>query len=162
MSDPSTNAPHPVGIRRGDDGQIEIEWSDGEVRRHTARGLRDACPCATCRERRAAPAEPALLPVLTAEETQPLTVTSMQPVGQYAYSIEFSVRWQQPAASTPVPPPASGPCPVRSPAAQAATSLSLPELPVFRGPSIGSKHRAEQDCHPWPLPAEALPYPLCR
>jgi hypothetical protein len=50
------------------------------------------------------------------------------------------------AASTPVPPPASGPCPVRSPAAQGTTSISLPELPVCRGPSIGSKHRAEQDC----------------
>jgi DUF971 family protein len=31
-----------------------------------------------------------LLPVLTPQEALPLTVVGMTPVGQYAYSIEFS------------------------------------------------------------------------
>jgi DUF971 family protein len=31
-----------------------------------------------------------LLPVLAPQETVPLAVTGMTPVGQYAYSIEFS------------------------------------------------------------------------
>jgi DUF971 family protein len=33
---------------------------------------------------------PALLPVLKPEEVAPLTIAGMKPVGQYAYSIEFS------------------------------------------------------------------------
>jgi DUF971 family protein len=69
---------------------IEIAWSDGTTASYTPRLLRDACPCATCRERRAAPAPASLLQVLAPEETLPLAVTGMRPVGQYAYSIEFS------------------------------------------------------------------------
>ncbi|MGI9178395.1 MAG: DUF971 domain-containing protein, partial [Pirellulales bacterium] len=84
----------PTTIRRVADGRspaaIEIVWSDGLAAVSTARLLREACPCATCREKRAAPATPALLPVLTAEEVAPLEIVGMQPVGQYAYSIEFS------------------------------------------------------------------------
>jgi DUF971 family protein len=90
--------PVPTTIRRVADGRstaaIEIVWSDGLAAVSTARLLRDACPCATCREKRAAPAtpalQPALLPVLSAEEVAPLEIMGMQPVGQYAYSIEFS------------------------------------------------------------------------
>ncbi len=70
---------------------IEITWSDGRQAAYSPRLLRDACPCATCRDRRASPpvAKP-MLQVLAPEETVPLAVTGMQPVGQYAYSIEFS------------------------------------------------------------------------
>ena len=86
--------PVPQSIRRIGHGGIEIVWSDGLAAVSTARMLRDACPCATCREKRAAPAtpalQPALLPVLSAEEVAPLEIMGMQPVGQYAYSIEFS------------------------------------------------------------------------
>jgi DUF971 family protein len=86
--------PVPTAIRRVADGRapaaIEITWSDGMTAVSPARLLRDACPCATCREKRAAPVTPALLPVLTAEEVAPLEIVGMQPVGQYAYSIEFS------------------------------------------------------------------------
>jgi DUF971 family protein len=31
-----------------------------------------------------------LLPVLSAAETRPLEITNMEPVGNYAYAIEFS------------------------------------------------------------------------
>ena len=71
-------------------GTIEIAWSDGRRAVYTPRLLRDACPCATCREGRAAPPPPNLLPVLAPAETRPLAITAMTPVGQYAYSIEFS------------------------------------------------------------------------
>lgn len=83
-------APIPTDLRRLDDGSIEIHWSDGSSHVHTPRTLRNACPCATCREKRAA--EPAVSPlmVLSPEEIRPLTVTGMKPVGQYAYSIAFS------------------------------------------------------------------------
>lgn len=70
---------------------IEIVWSDAVRRVYTPRLLRDACPCANCREQRTSPPQlPALLAVLTAEEVAPLAITAMKPVGQYAYSIEFS------------------------------------------------------------------------
>ncbi|MBX3413731.1 MAG: DUF971 domain-containing protein [Pirellulales bacterium] len=70
------------------DGQLMIEWSDGERRRYRVRELRDECPCATCREKRGAPAP--LLQVITAAETAPLSITAMPPVGNYAYAIHFS------------------------------------------------------------------------
>ncbi|MFM8735934.1 MAG: gamma-butyrobetaine hydroxylase-like domain-containing protein [Pirellulales bacterium] len=86
--------PVPTAIRRvttpGAAAAVEITWSDGAVAAYPARLLRDACPCATCREERVAPAKPQLLPVLTAAEVRPLEIVGMKPVGQYAYSIEFS------------------------------------------------------------------------
>ncbi|MCE9631436.1 MAG: DUF971 domain-containing protein [Planctomycetia bacterium] len=86
--------PVPTSIRRLDDPRapsaIEIVWSDGKAAVYTPRLLRDACPCATCREKRAVTAPPPLLNVLAPEEVAPLEVVGMQPVGQYAYSIEFS------------------------------------------------------------------------
>ncbi len=82
--------PRPEVIRRRDDGAIEIDWSDGVAAGYTPRLLRDACPCATCRDRRAAPVEPNPLAVLDAAECAPLTISGMQPVGQYAYKIVFS------------------------------------------------------------------------
>jgi DUF971 family protein len=57
---------------------------------YSPRLLRDACPCATCREQRAAPQPPGLLPVLSPAEVAPLAITAMRPVGQYAYAIGFS------------------------------------------------------------------------
>lgn len=87
--------PVPLSITRheqepGRPPAVEIAWSDGLTARYTPRLLRDACPCATCREQRTAPAAKPLLPVLAPQETVPLAVTGMKPVGQYAYAIEFS------------------------------------------------------------------------
>lgn len=94
----------PTEIRRTDAG-IEIQWSDGDVTRWTARQLRDSCPCATCREKRggkdagdqddpegssATQAPPRMLPVLSAAEARPLRIEAMRPVGTYAYNIVFS------------------------------------------------------------------------
>ena len=97
MPDPASSSPSilPTGIARTTSadgaGGIEIAWSDGMRLAYTSRLLRDACPCATCREKRAAPAGgPNPLQVLAAAEVAPLAVAGMKPVGQYAYSIEFS------------------------------------------------------------------------
>jgi DUF971 family protein len=86
----TANAPLPTAIRRAADQAVEIDWSDGSTARYTARLLRDACPCASCREKRTAPKPPVLLQVLRPEELAPLAVAGMKPVGQYAYSIAFS------------------------------------------------------------------------
>lgn len=82
--------PVPTAIRRSADNAIEIDWSDGVTARYTAQLLRDACPCATCREKRSAPRPAPMLQVLRPEELVPLAVTGMKPVGQYAYTIGFS------------------------------------------------------------------------
>lgn len=76
---------------RGD--KLLVTWSDGQRREIRLGELRDKCPCATCREKRNAPPAPTAslgLPVLSMAEARPLTIASMKPVGNYAYSIGFS------------------------------------------------------------------------
>lgn len=86
-------AEYPTSLQIVDD-QLQIDWSDGEVRRYSFQELRDACPCATCREKRRGaeekPADPLQLNILSAAEARPLRVTGMKPVGNYAYAIVFS------------------------------------------------------------------------
>lgn len=80
----------PVELEKTDTG-IAIRWSDGSCRRYSARELRDACPCATCREKKKAPPPSAMeLPVLSPQEIAPMAVASMRPIGSYAYGIAFS------------------------------------------------------------------------
>jgi DUF971 family protein len=81
---------HPTKLELVDDARLRITWSDSEVREYGLRELRDACPCATCREKRKSPPATTLFPILTEAETRPLRITAMKPVGNYAYSIEFS------------------------------------------------------------------------
>ena len=82
---------HPISLRLTDAGRLRIEWSDGQVREYAVRELREACPCATCREKRSAPPPPPTeLPVLSMDEARPLGIASMKPVGNYAYNIGFS------------------------------------------------------------------------
>jgi DUF971 family protein len=92
---------YPTKLELREQGALlRIAWSDGQTRQYTVRELREACPCATCREKRGeslghgpAPAAPPSgfeLPVLSAAEARPLTIAAMQPVGSYAYGIHFS------------------------------------------------------------------------
>lgn len=80
----------PTQIELAGENALAITWSDGERREYTFRELRDRCPCATCREKHGPVAKPALLPVLSMAETKPLKIVNLSPVGNYAYSIEFS------------------------------------------------------------------------
>jgi len=80
----------PTAIERIDDARIRIRWSDGQVREYHAAELREACPCASCREKRSAPAPPPTqLTVLSATEARPASIDRMRPVGAYAYNIAF-------------------------------------------------------------------------
>lgn len=80
----------PRDLSLDDDGNLVIEWNDDKTRLYRIAVLRDNCPCATCREQRKAEPTSQLLPVLTLEETQPLKIAEMKPVGSYAYGIAFS------------------------------------------------------------------------
>ena len=85
---------HPTKLHQPQPDQLIMEWSDGSQSELTVRQLRDNCPCASCREKRRAPADAVdggqLLPILSAAETQPLRIEAMKPVGNYAYHIDFS------------------------------------------------------------------------
>ncbi len=81
----------PTNLELTPSHRLRIAWSDAQVREYSFRELRDSCPCATCREKRKAPpASPLQLPIISSAEAQPLKITAMKPVGNYAYSIEFS------------------------------------------------------------------------
>jgi len=82
--------PRPTDLKLAEDGALEILWSDGVRHRYGVKELREACPCATCREKRAEPRKKTLLPVLAPEEARPLAITGMKPVGNYAYNVAFS------------------------------------------------------------------------
>lgn len=82
---------HPTKLSLTADDRLLIEWNDGARRSYAYRELREACPCATCREKRSQPPPPpTALPILSAGEAQPLRLLDMRPVGNYAYSITFS------------------------------------------------------------------------
>jgi DUF971 family protein len=81
-------SPLPTKLELVGESELLIAWSDGQQRRYAFRELRDRCPCATCREKHKTPTP--LLPVLSTGEAQPLKVLGMKPVGNYAYSINFS------------------------------------------------------------------------
>jgi DUF971 family protein len=73
---------------RADGEALLIEWSDGATHRLRWSLLRQKCPCASCRVSREKP--PPLFAVLKPEEAQPVKGTGMQPLGNYAYHIDFS------------------------------------------------------------------------
>ncbi|HEY2411148.1 MAG TPA: DUF971 domain-containing protein [Pirellulaceae bacterium] len=81
---------YPTSLELSPENRLLITWSDGQKRSYTVRELREACPCATCREKRNQPVDPFALPVLKEVRTQPLTIAGMEPMGNYAYGIRFS------------------------------------------------------------------------
>jgi DUF971 family protein len=81
----------PTQLKLIEEDRLRIDWSDGQVREYSLRELRDACPCATCSEKRKSPpASSSMLPILSAAETAPLRIARMEAMGNYAYAIGFS------------------------------------------------------------------------
>ena len=80
--------PSPTSLSLQTDGSLEIVWDDGVTTRTPPAKLREACPCANCKEKIGHPAP--LFPILKPGETEPIRIRSMKPVGNYAYGIGFS------------------------------------------------------------------------
>jgi len=88
----------PTALKIVNDRYLSISWSDGQTLQTSIGALRNACPCATCKEKHKPAAladsnqkpRKIALPTLTAAETKPLTISHMRPVGNYAYKIDFS------------------------------------------------------------------------
>jgi DUF971 family protein len=82
--------PKLVSIRRDGDGLV-IEWADGLRKRLAFAVLRKSCPCASCNEERAKPADP--FKVLSAKEVETignLQIAAMPRRGLYAYQIAWN------------------------------------------------------------------------
>lgn len=81
----------PTGLSIEND-KLVIQWNDSSEQRISVHRLRDCCPCANCRETRGNEKDPvdSSLPIITIDEAQPMRIVKMQPVGNYAYSIQFS------------------------------------------------------------------------
>ena len=88
MSQGTTQAIYPVRLQVEDGNRLVIEWSDSVRHVLTWAVLRQNCPCAGCRTEREKP--PALFPIIKPEEAQPPRARSIQPVGRYAYQIEWN------------------------------------------------------------------------
>lgn len=80
---------NPVEIQRNDQGALRILWDDGHESRYAYADLRQACPCATCREERA---RKQLNPfnIVSGPTTQQVEPSHLSTVGHYALNIEWS------------------------------------------------------------------------
>lgn len=73
----------PVAMRNyGQDGWLEIDWSDGHSSRYSHELLRVECPCADCKGH-----TPEQAKVITGKQN--VRITSIEPVGNYALRIAF-------------------------------------------------------------------------
>jgi DUF971 family protein len=83
----------PTALKKTENRSLQIQWSDGQTLEYPFSKLRDACPCATCKERKKADSQNGpgdLLKILKPGEARELDVLEMRPVGNYAYNITFS------------------------------------------------------------------------
>ena len=76
--------PRPARLSLTAEGQLNIDWSDGQRRLYTVEELRRNCPCAECET-----------PKSDASQSPPqrdpdLAIAGMDPVGGYGYKIRFS------------------------------------------------------------------------
>lgn len=66
---------------------LRIDWSGGKSILYDPIQLRQHCPCATCNSERTRAAAEGKVPESSGA---PVTITAMEPAGNYAYKITFS------------------------------------------------------------------------
>ncbi|MBI4466403.1 MAG: DUF971 domain-containing protein [Acidobacteria bacterium] len=92
MSDDPRTEPTSVKVLLTSGEGVAIEWRDGHRSRYSFPYLREECPCATCRERRARGQSVTQsrirgdLPVYQ----EPARAVQAEPVGHYAVRFDFS------------------------------------------------------------------------
>ena len=84
--------PQPTKLELAEGTRLRIAWSDGQVREYAVRAACDkpapAPPAAKSATRAAISA--GAVPIVSDADIRPLRITAMKPVGNYAYSIDFS------------------------------------------------------------------------
>ncbi len=78
---------YPVEIQRNDHGAMRIQWDDEHESRYAYTALRDACPCATCREQRAT--QQLRDPFQMVDAAAAPEPAHLSTVGNYALNIEW-------------------------------------------------------------------------
>ncbi len=78
--------PQPTRLCLTPQNQLAIDWDDGQQRIYEIAQLRRDCPCATCRAETPKGSD-STEPLLRESE---LSIVCMDPVGNYAYRIQFS------------------------------------------------------------------------
>lgn len=92
MSDDPRTEPVSVKVLLTTGEGVVVEWRDGHQSRYPFPYLRDQCPCASCRERRAQGQSVAGtriksdLPIYQ----EPVRAVTAEPVGHYAVRFDFS------------------------------------------------------------------------
>ncbi len=89
---------YPTGLSLTEQGALTVEWSDDHRQELSATLLRRQCPCANCMEKRVAMLSEnqvkengPMFPIVSPELDE-IRIDKMEPVGNYAYRIEFSDR----------------------------------------------------------------------
>ena len=85
--------PTPVKLARSGADTIAIDWSDGQRREYSFQELHNACPvphAAKSDRSRRSQKYRVYYPYLVWPKARPLGIVKLEPVGNYAYSIEFS------------------------------------------------------------------------
>ncbi len=85
-----TPAPYPVEIERNNNGAMRILWNDGHEARYDYAALRQACPCATCKDEQAHPQPQDPFNIISDVPLQSLEPSSLSTVGHYALNIEWN------------------------------------------------------------------------
>jgi DUF971 family protein len=80
----------PTKLTLKRDQGLDVDWPDGQTSHYPLSYLRTMCPCAACKEVRAAPKQKSSLAILPGNYSAPLTVKSAEKVGNYALRIEWS------------------------------------------------------------------------
>lgn len=80
---PPVEVPARIEVVGGD--RVELTWPDGHVQELSARALRAACPCATCRDPAGAERT-----ALTLAGPVPVSITGAKLVGDYAINFVFA------------------------------------------------------------------------
>ncbi len=78
--------PQPTSLAL-DGSLLRIDWSDGKSILYDPIQLRQHCPCATCNSHRIQAHAEGQVPQSSGA---PVTITAMEPAGNYAYKITFS------------------------------------------------------------------------
>lgn len=79
----------PLSLRREGDG-LRIDWADGVSTFATWRTIRAACPCASCLDEKAKPADPFRVLKPSELTSGPPAPVAMKPIGHYAYQITWN------------------------------------------------------------------------
>lgn len=92
MTDDPRSEPTGVRVKLTTGEGVEIDWKDGHRSRYTFAYLRDECPCATCRERRAQGQDLSQKKIITNLPLykEPVRAVQAEPVGNYAVRFGFS------------------------------------------------------------------------